>query len=128
MDKSELYETFLSLIHGTTIEQIEQFYLLHQRFDWASSTNFHLNHLISILTRFSSIPYNQEFYSFLSRFLKIFAFPSEQLHHYFPQSTFSKRYNLRTPSNQFGLKQYGIDQFPIIYDLQLEQKRSLSDE
>lgn len=127
MDKSELYETFLSLIQGTTIDQIKQFYVIHQRFDWASSTNFHLNHLISTLTKFSSIPYDQDFYSYLSRFLKTFAFPSDNLHHYFSQSTLLKRFNLRDTTDSIGMKQYGIDQLPIIYDLQSEQKRSLID-
>ena len=127
MDKSELYETLLSLIHGTTIDQIKLFYVLHQRFDWASSTNFHLNHLISTLTKFSSIPYDQEFYSYLSRFFKTFAFPSDNLHHYFSQSTLFKRFNLRDCSEYPGMKQYGIDQLPIVYDLKSEQKRSLAD-
>ncbi|CAF1344617.1 unnamed protein product [Rotaria sordida] len=125
VDKSELYETLLSLINGTTINQIENFYLLHQRFDIASSSNFHLNHLIMTLTKFSSIPYNQDYYSFLSKFLKIFNFNNQNIHHYFYQSTLLKRFNLKNISKQIGMKQYGIDQLPIIYDLKFEQEQSL---
>ncbi|CAF3635928.1 unnamed protein product [Rotaria socialis] len=125
VDKSELYETLLSLFNGTTIHQIENFYLLHQRFDFASSTNFHLNHLIMTLTKFSSIPYNQDFYSFLSIFLKTFCFHDQHLHHYFYQSTFSKRFNSKNIPKDVGRKQYGMDQLPIIYDLKFEQERPL---
>ncbi|CAF3055202.1 unnamed protein product [Rotaria sp. Silwood2] len=95
IDKSELYETLLSLLNGTTINQIENFYSLHQHFDFASSSNFHLNHLIMTLTKFCSIPYNQDFYVFLSKFLKTFCFHNQHIHHYFYQSTLLKRYNLR---------------------------------
>jgi hypothetical protein len=113
----------LSLITGATINQIENFYLLHQHFDYASSTNYHLNHLIFTLTKFSSIPYNQDFYSFLSIFLKTFGFHDQNLHHYFYRSTSLKRFNIENHSNQLGMKQYGIDQLPIIYDLKSEQER-----
>lgn len=124
VDKSELYETFISLINGSTITQIENFYLLHQRFDFASSTNFLLNHLILTLTKFSSIPYNQDFYSFLSIFMKTFCFHEQNLHHYFYRSTLSKRYNIKNHSDQIGMKKYGIDQLPILYDLKFEQEQS----
>jgi len=125
VDKSELYETFVSLINGATITQIENFYLLDQRFDFASSSNFPLNHLILTLTKFSSIPYNQDFYSFLSIFLKTFCFHNQHIHHYFYQSTLSKRFNSKNFSNQIGMKQYGIDQLPIIYDIKFEQERPI---
>ncbi|CAF1400234.1 unnamed protein product [Rotaria sp. Silwood1] len=125
VDKSELYETLLSLLNGTTINQIENFYLLYQQFDYASSSNFHLNHLIMTLTKFSSIPYNQDFYSFLSKFLKTFCFHNQSIHHYFYQSTLLKRFNMKNISKQIGMKQYGIDQLPIIYDLKFEQEQSL---
>ncbi|CAF1002430.1 unnamed protein product [Adineta steineri] len=123
VDKSELYETLLSLINGATINQIENFYLLHQRFDIATSSNFHLNHLILTLTKFCSLPYNQDFYSFFSLFLKTFCFHDQSLHHYFYQSTLSKRFNSKNLSDHIGMKQYGIDQLPIIYDIQFEQER-----
>ncbi|CAF0956337.1 unnamed protein product [Adineta ricciae] len=124
VDKSELYETILANVHGATITQIEYFYLLHQRFDIASSSNFHLNNLIMTLTKYSSIPYNQEFFSFFSIFLKTFCFQDQHLHHYFYRSTSSKRFNRENLSDQIGMKQYGIDQLPIIYDIKSEQERS----
>jgi len=123
VDKSELYETFLSLLNGATINQIENFYLLHQRFDIASSSNFLLNNLILTLTKFCSIPYNQDFYSFFSRFLKTFCFHDQRLHHYFYRTTLSERFNSKNISDQLGMKRYGIDQIPIIYDVKLEQER-----
>jgi hypothetical protein len=79
--------------------------------------------MIFTLAKFSSIPYDQDFYSFLSIFLKTFAFHEQNLHHYFYRSTSSKRYDKPNQSNQIGLKQYGIDQLPIIYDLKTEQER-----
>ena len=124
VDKSELYETILANVHGATITQIEYFYLLHQRFDIASSSNFHLNNLIMTLTKYSSIPYNQDFFSFFSIFLKTFCFQEQHLHHYFYRSTSSKRFNRENLSDQIGMKQYGIDQLPIIYDIKSEQERS----
>lgn len=126
VDKSELYETLLSLINGSTINQIENFYLLYQRFDIATSSNFHLNYLILTLTKFCSIPYNQEFYSFLSMFLKTFCFQDQNIHHCFYESTLFKRFNSKNISKQIGMKQYGIDQLPVMYDLKLEQKPSLA--
>jgi len=119
VDKSELYEIFISLINGATINQIENIYLIHQHFDYAVATNFHVNHLLSTVTRFCSIPYNQEFYSFFSRFLKTFCFYQQNLHHYFYCSTFSKRSINQINSS----KQYGIDQIPIIYDIKFEQQQ-----
>ncbi|UJR09566.1 hypothetical protein I4U23_013801 [Adineta vaga] len=125
VDRSELYETLVSLFNGATITQIEQFYVLHQRFDIASSSNFHLNYLIMTLTKFSSIAYNQEFFSFFSIFLKTFCFQEQNLHHYFYRSTLSKRFNRKYLSEQIGMKQYGIDQIPIIYDIKFEQEQSI---
>lgn len=125
VDKSELYETLLSLINGTTINQIEYFYLLHQRFDFASSSKLLLNHLLMTLTKFSSIPFNQEFYSFLSLFLKTFCFHDQNIHHYFYESTIPKRFNIKNRPIEIGTKQYGIDQLPIIYDLKFEQEQPI---
>ena len=123
VDKSELYETLLSLVNGATIDQVEYLYLIHQHFDYASSTNFLLNHLVWTLTKFSSIPYNQDFYSYLSIFLKTFCFHKQKIHHYFYQSTLFKRFNLRNISKQIGMKQYGTDQIPIVYDLKFKQEQ-----
>lgn len=122
VDKSELYETCLALVDGVTITQIEHFYLLHQRFDLASTSNFPLHHLLWTLTNFSSIPYNEEFHSFLSRFLKIFCL-HYRLDHYFYQSTASRRTELSEGIHPTGRKQYGIDLLPVAYDLKLEQER-----
>jgi len=55
--------------------------------------------------------------------LKTFCFHNQNLHHYFYQSTQSKRFNRKNISNQIGMKQYGIDQLPITHDLKFEQEQ-----
>jgi hypothetical protein len=57
--------------------------------------------------------------------LKTFCFHNQHIHHYFYQSTLSKRFNSKNSSNQIGMKQYGIDQLPIIYDIKFEQERPI---
>lgn len=121
VDKSELYETLLSLFHGATITQVEDFYLLHQRFHIAASSNFPLNHLIGTLTKFCSVPYDQDFYSFLSTFLKTFCFQELGMQHYFYQPASPKRVNTTNLAEQIGLKQYGSDPLPVAYDIKSEQ-------
>jgi hypothetical protein len=124
IDKSELYETCFSLTNGITITQIEQFYLLHQQFDRASSSNFPLQNLLSTLAKFSAIPYNQDFHLFLSRFLKTFCFQN-RLHQYFYRSTDCKRSHDTARVDQIGTKTYGIDHLPVMYDLKFEQERPI---
>lgn len=124
VDKSELYETCLSLVNGATITQIEQFYLLYQRFDFASSSNFPLQHLISTVTRVSCIPFNQEFHSFLSRFLKAFCF-HQRFYCYFYRPTRLQRTHQKSSANQIGMRQYGADRVPIPFDLKLEQEHAV---